>query len=148
MNLSPQLVEQAKKTAEKQELKFIKIYLDNVDGTKTLHVILDKKGGISLDDITKYTEEFNLYLDSETSLNFPYQLDCSSPGAEKEITDEPIEDYLNEYMEVSYLNKKVVGTLIEANQEDITLKYFIKGRPKKETISKKDITKIELKIKF
>ncbi len=115
---------------------------------KVLNVILDKKGGISLDDITKFTDDFNQFLDEDTELDFPYNLDCSSPGAERFIQLEEIDSYLNEYMEVSYLNKKVTGTLVEINQDDILLKYFLKGRPKKERINKEDIKSIQLKIKF
>lgn len=147
MELSSKFKNKGLEIASKYNLELVDIKLVN-GKEKTLSVILDKKGGISLDDITKFTEDFNEFLDQDDELNFAYNLDCSSPGAERFIKLEDIDSYLNEYMEISYLNKKVCGTLIEINQDDVLLKYFLKGQPKKERINKQDIKTIQLKIKF
>lgn len=147
MELSNKFKEKGLEIANKYGLILVDMKMLN-GKEKTLSVILDKKGGISLDDITKFSDDFNQFLDEDQELDFPYNLDCSSPGAERFILLNEIDSYLNEYMEVSYLNKKVTGTLIEINQDDILLKYFLKGQPKKERISKKDIKTIQLKVKF
>ena len=147
MELSSKFKNKGLEIASKYNLELVDIKLVN-GKEKTLSVILDKKGGISLDDITKFTEDFNEFLDQDDELNFAYNLDCSSPGAERFIELENIDSYLNEYMEIYYLNKKVCGTLIEINQDDVLLKYFLKGQPKKERINKQDIKTIQLKIKF
>lgn len=148
MEISKNLREQAQKSAEKFNLKLVKMSWKTSNGEKTLEVVLSKNGGVSLDDITKFTEDFNLYLDSETEIDFPYQLDCCSQGAEREIDLTELEENINQYMLVTTKLKKVLGTLIEVTNEDITLKYFLKGRPKKETIKKDDINKVELRVKF
>lgn len=147
MELSNKFKEKGLEIANKYGLILVDMKMLN-GKEKTLSVILDKKGGISLDDITKFSDDFNQFLDEDQELDFPYNLDCSSPGAERFILLDEIDSYLNEYMEVSYLNKKVTGTLIEINQDDILLKYFLKGQPKKERINKKDIKTIQLKVKF
>lgn len=147
MELSNKFRTKGLEIASKYSLELVDIKLIN-GKEKTLSVILDKKGGISLDDITKFTEDFNEFLDQDDELNFAYNLDCSSPGAERFIQLENIDSYLNEYMEISYLDKKVCGTLVEINQDDVLLKYFLKGQPKKALINKKDIKTIQLKIKF
>ena len=51
-------------------------------------------------------------------------------------------------MEVTTSKGKFLGTLIDVNDEEIVIKYFIKGRPKKETIKIMDITKAQLRVKL
>ena len=148
MDISENIKNQAKLCAEKFNLQLISICFKTQGKDKILEVILDKKGGISLKDITLFTEEFNLFLDKCDELNFTYQLDCSSPGAERFIVKEELPNHLNDYMEITFNNKKVTGTLRELNENNLILKHFIKGRPKKEDIKLDDIKKIQLKIKF
>jgi ribosome maturation factor RimP len=115
---------------------------------KVLHIEVDKKGGVSLNEIEQFTDLINPEIDAIEGLNFSYSLDCSSPGAERFIEQDELPEHLNEYMEVSLADKKILGTLIEDNPEQITLKSFIKGRPKKDVVLKSDIKKIQLRIKI
>jgi len=148
LEINEELKIEALESADKFNLKLISINFIKENKQLSLQVVLDKKGGISLNDITDFTQDFNLYLDKETNINVPYQLDCCSPGAEREITLNELPEHINEYMEITYDNKKCEGDFINMSDESIILKYFLKGRPKKVEIPIEKITKIQLKIKI
>lgn len=138
----------ATEVASKQNLKVHKVFFASEEEGKVLHIELDKKGGVSLIDIVNFTEIINPLLDEEKELDFEYSLDCSSCGAERFVELEELKDLKDEYMEVTTSKGKFLGTLIDVNDEEIVIKYFIKGRPKKETIKIMDITKAQLRVKL
>lgn len=55
-------------------------------GKRTVvRVFIDKKGGITLDDITKASKEVSLFLDVEMPLLGNYVLEVSSPGLDRPL---------------------------------------------------------------
>jgi ribosome maturation factor RimP len=134
--------------AKKSELKLVNIYFSQEKEGKFLNIELDKKGGISLIDISSFNEVISPKLDEINELDFPYVLNISSPGAERFISKEEINDYVGEYMEVTTNDKKVLGTLLSYEDGILKMKYFIKGRPKNEEIALDKVSKIQLRIKF
>lgn len=121
----------------------------NVNNQKTLSIQIDKPKGITLNEVKMFTDLINPELDQMEGLPDSYVLDCSSPGAERFIDkSENLDDYLNQYMEVTAQGNKTLATLIENQTDKIILKGFIKGRPKKYEIDKAKIDKIQLRIKF
>lgn len=147
-----ELIEKIKKMAEEQadklKLTVYNVYFENSGKEKILHIELDRKDGITLKDVSEFTKLINPELDTLSEIDFSYSLDCSSLGAERFIEPEEINQHINEYMEVSTKDKKVLGTLIENTDYSIIIKSFIKGRPHKDTINKSEITKVQLRIKF
>ena len=140
--------EVASQAASKLGLKVYNVYFSEEEGQKVLHIEVDHKGGISLNEIEQFTDEVNPLIDTVEGLDFSYSLDCSSPGAERLVRIEDISDYLDEFMEVTTNDKKFLGALSEITEESIILKGFVKGRPHKDEVKKSDIKKIQLKIKI
>ena len=138
----------AEEQADKLKLTVYNVYFENSGKEKILHIELDRKDGITLKDVSEFTKLINPELDTLSEIDFSYSLDCSSLGAERFIEPEEINQHINEYMEVSTKDKKVLGTLIENTDYSIIIKSFIKGRPHKDTINKSEITKVQLRIKF
>lgn len=147
-----ELIEKIKKMAEEQadklKLTVYNVYFENSGKEKVLHIEVDKKSGITLKDVSEFTELINPELDTLPEIDFSYSLDCSSLGAERFIKPEEIGRHINEYMEVSTKDRKVLGTFIEDTDDSVIIKSFIKGRPHKDTINKSEITKVQLRIKF
>ncbi|MCI2069213.1 MAG: hypothetical protein LKJ88_06550 [Bacilli bacterium] len=138
----------AEAEAEKLGLKIHDAYFTSDKDGKTLHLEVDKKGGVTLKDVNDFTDLINPVLDQMEGLDSPYTLDCSSPGAERFISIDELNDHLGEYMEISLKDKKILGNLIDQDETTITMKHFIKGRPKNDTVLKADIQKVQLRIKF
>jgi ribosome maturation factor RimP len=134
--------------ASKLGLTVYQISFEGQGKDKVLNIQLDKKGGVTLKEISDFTELVNPLLDEVEELDGPYTLDCSSPGAERFIKMEELPSHIGEYMELSLNDRKILGFLEEVADESVKIKYFIKGKPKKEEIKKADIMKIQLRIKL
>jgi len=148
LELLDKINELSEKIAHQFGLEVFKIYFKNEEDGKVLHIELTKKEGVGLQDIVNFTENINPRLDEMSELDFPYSLDCSSPGAEREIEISELDELSGEYMEITCPKGTFTGTLSETTPDTITLKYFLKGRPKKEIISKDQISKAQLKVKL
>lgn len=145
--------EMAKKVAEELGYKFVYLKWLYEDGNKVLRIAIDKKDGIGLLDITKFNEVFSPMIDEIEELQFPFVLDCSSPGAEREVDlselDSDKDYFIGQYMEFDLKNgQQYLGTLTEINDDDYLLNYFEKSRKKKVTIKKEDVLKTQLRVKI
>ena len=138
----------SREICEELGLKLYRVYFKNEGHEKVLHIEITKKEGVGLNDIVAFTEIINPKLDEMSELDFQYSLDCSSPGAERFFPVEELNEHLNEYMEITHLGKVTLGTLVSLDENEILMSYFIKGRPKKEKIEIKDISKCQLKVKL
>jgi len=135
--------------AKDLNVRVFKVYFADEEEGKTLHIELTKEGGIDLIDVTKFTKIINPLLDEMKELDFEYSLDCSSPGAERFVDIDELPGLVNEFLLVTTAkDEEVLGTLIDENAEQITLKHFIKGKPTKTKILIADIKSIQLRIKF
>lgn len=59
--------------------------------TPVLRVLLDREGGITLDDVASANEWVSAVLDAEDPFNGPYTLEISSPGVDRPLVRR--EDY-------------------------------------------------------
>ena len=123
------------------------------EGKFTLSIVVDKVEPISLNDIVGVSNVISPYLDEIDDSNDPYILDISSLGAEKPLKVEELDKYVSRYVEVRLINPILgeniyLGTIKEVREEDITLEYRIKSRTKEINITKSNISKIRLAIKF
>lgn len=122
-------------------------------GENILSIVVDRVEPIDMDAIVEVSRVLNDYLDEIDPINSAYTLDISSLGAEKPLKVEELEKYLNRYVHVHLINpiqgeNIYEGDLIAVNQEQITLSYRIKTRIKNVDITKVNISKIRLAIKF
>ena len=122
-------------------------------GDRYLTIVVDRVKPIGMDDIVNLTHELNAYLDENDPFDTPYILDISSLGAEKPLKVERLTDYVNSYVHVHLINpiegeNIYEGTLVAVNDENIVIQIRIKTRTKNVDITKANISKIRLAIKF
>ena len=133
---------------ELAKFDFSKMGQDNI-----LSIEIDREQSISMDDIVEVSELISNLLDEIDKSTDAYMLDVSSSGIEKEIKTCDLKNKINEYVSIE-LNEPskgvdiITGTIIDANDEEITVSYFLKGAPKKSVINIKNISIARKAIKF
>lgn len=131
------------------EVKWEKEY-----NTYFLRVIIDKEGGINVDDATAVSEALSPLLDREDYIKEEYMLEVSSPGIERELKSEKdLVDSIGKFVHIGLYAKKdgfkeIEGDLIKVEDDLITIEALIKGRKKEYTFNKKEISLIRLAVKF
>ena len=122
-------------------------------GEKILSIVVDRVMPIDMDAIVEISHELNKYIDEIDPFEDSYTLDISSLGAEKPLKIERLNDYVNSYVHVHLINpingeNIYEGTLVGLDDNQITLEYRVKTRIKTVDITKANISKIRLAIKF
>ena len=122
-------------------------------GDKVLSVVVDKVKPIDMNEIVKVSEDVSAYLDEIDDSNDPYTLEVSSLGAEKPLKVEALANYIDRYVEVRLINpiegeNIYLGFIRKVEEESISLEIRIKSRIKEINITKSNISKIRLAIKF
>ena len=131
----------------------IEIKSTRKDGDNVLEVVIDKVEPIDMDMISEVSRQVSDYLDEIDLIEGSYVLDVSSLGAEKPLKIEDLDKYVNRYIHVHLINpiegnNIFEGDLVAVSEETITLSYKIKTRTKTVDITKSNISKIRLAIKF
>ena len=121
--------------------------------SETLCVVVDRAKDIDMDAIVDLTNVLNTYLDELNPFEKAYTLDVSSLGAEKPLKMERLNDYVGRYVHVHLINpikgeNIYEGDLNAVSNETITITYRNKTRSIPVEISKNNISKIRLAIKF
>lgn len=110
-----------------------------------LSILIDKNGGIDLEDCSNVSDKVSLALDKEDPIEGSYLLEVASAGAEKPLKNtEQLVNAIDEYILVQVKNPvegydELVGYLRSANEEEITLEIKIKTRVKKVVINRSNI---------
>ena len=130
------------------EFDFSKVGSDMI-----LHIEIDKESSISMDDIVEVSGKISELLDVIDKSTDAYMLDVSSSGIEKKIKIEDLKNKINEYVSLELIEpvkgtNEIIGTIIDANEEEIIVSYFLKGAPKKSVINFKNISIARKAIKF
>ena len=120
---------------------------------KTLSIVVDRVTPIDMDAIVEVTNVLNKLLDEVDPFESEYTLDVSSLGAEKPLKIEKLSDYVNSYVNVHLTNpingeNIYEGDLVSVSEDNIVLSYRQKTRIKTVDITKSNISKIRLAIKF
>ena len=121
--------------------------------SETLSVVVDREKDIDMDAIVSLTNVLNAYLDELNPFEKAYTLDVSSLGAEKPLSIEKLKAYIGRYIHVHLINpikgeNIYEGDLTSVNESTIILTYKNKTRSIAVEISKSNISKIRLAIKF
>ncbi|MCF0108043.1 MAG: ribosome maturation factor RimP [Bacilli bacterium] len=124
-----------------------------VKGENVLEIIVDRIQPIDMNDIVELSHSLNEFLDELDPFSHPYTLDISSLGAEKPLKVESLNDYVGSYVNVHIVNpiegiNIFEGSLDAVEEDKIKLSYKIKTRTKTVDITKSNISKIRLAIKF
>ncbi|OEF98642.1 ribosome maturation factor RimP [Desulfuribacillus alkaliarsenatis] len=140
----------AKPIVEKEQLDLVDVEFTQEGANWFLRVIIDKEGGIDIDDCGRISEQVSKKLDELDPIEESYFLEVCSPGAEKPLKNaDDIQAAINEYVYVK-TNKPIedsqefVGTILNFENNILTLKLD----KKQLEIPYNDIDKIRLEIKF
>ena len=122
-------------------------------GNETLSIIVDREQDIDMDAIVSLTNVLNAYLDELNPFEKAYTLDISSLGAEKPLNVERLSAYVGKYVHVHLINpikgeNIYEGDLTSVNDSSIAITYRNKTRSIPVEITKTNISKIRLAIKF
>ena len=122
-------------------------------GEKIVSVVVDRVEPIDMSAIVEVSHSLNEYFDELNPFEDSYTLDISSLGAEKPLKIEQLDKYVNSYVHVHLINpiqgeNILEGTLVSLDDSQITLEYKVKTRIKTVDITKSNISKIRLAIKF
>ena len=122
-------------------------------GNKILTIVVDKVQPIDMNEIVKVSEELSSFLDEIDDSDEPYTLEVSSLGAEKPLKVEALHNYIDHYVEVRLINpingeNIYLGFIRKVDEDSINLEIRIKSRIKEINITKSNISKIRLAIKF
>ena len=133
--------------------ELVSLNLSNQKGEVTLSIVVDRVEPIDMDAIVDLSHQLNAYLDELDPIEGGYTLDISSLGAEKPLKVEELKNYLKRYVNVHIVNpingeNIYEGELVAVSEDMITLSYRQKTRTKSVDISKSNISKIRLAIKF
>ena len=113
----------------------------------TLRIVIDKEGGISLDDCEKVNNEINDILDEANYIKDSYYLEVSSPGIERVLRkDWQLKKYIGEVVKISLFKKdengykEYIGTLKDINDEALIIEQEMKNY----VIERKSISQVIL----
>ena len=122
-------------------------------GNKILSIVVDRVEPIDMEAIVELSRSLNAYLDEIDPFDTTYTLDISSLGAEKPLNKDNLAPYINRFVHVHLTNpingeNIYEGDLVSLDENQITLCYRVKTRTKTVDITKENISKIRLAIKF
>lgn len=78
-------LELGEKIAEKQNVYVVDVSYKKADDAYSLCYYIDKKGGIGIDECELFSKAVEELLDSEDFIEENYNLDVSSPGADRKL---------------------------------------------------------------
>ena len=134
---------------EQNGFKLYEVSFVKEAGMNILRVLVNKKGGINIDELA----EINNYLSDELDkLDIPYDeymLEVSSPGAEMPLRnrDEVLEN-VGQYININTGDKVYEGTMLSFENDIVVIRVNLKGRFKNFEIPYDTIKKIRLAVKF
>lgn len=135
---------------KENDISFYDTELVKEDGNLFLRVYLDKKGGITIDDLALANDYLSERIDKYDSDLPEYFLEVSSPGAEKKLRNyDEVKENIESYIHVELPSMIYEGVLLEALDDGtITMKINAKGRFKKVSFNYEEVKLIRLAVKF
>lgn len=140
----------------KAPYELVDVEYGKMGGDYILSILVDKPGGISVDDTAELTDVISPLLDTIKPDPFPeqYFLEVSSPGLERPLkTKEALENAVGSYVNVSLYKaidkvKVFEGDLLAFDGENLTIDYLDKTRHKTVDIPYQTVAKARLAVKL
>jgi ribosome maturation factor RimP len=86
--LAKEVAREIEALVEQEGLELVHVEYVTQSGSRTLRVLVDKEGGITVDDCQKISELVGPALDASSLLQSRYVLEVSSPGFDRPLTKE------------------------------------------------------------
>ena len=121
-----------------KEIKEVRnAFLDKEFNMNFLRVEVSTKDLKSIEEISK---RISALLDEKDPIDGEYFLDVFSPGTDQEFDPKDSKDHINEHVKVELFKNikdmdEFIGDLIDADDENMTIKWNAKGQFKKTQIS-------------
>ncbi len=136
--------------------ELVDVEYEKMGNDYVLSILIDKDGGITVEDTTALTEIISPVLDQITPDPFPeqYMLEVSSPGLERPLkTAESIANAVGSYINVSLYKaidkiKVFQGDLVAFDGQTLTINYLEKNRQKTVEIPYQSVAKARLAVKL
>ena len=134
---------------EQNDFKLYEVTFVKEAGMNILRVLVNKKGGINIDELA----EINNYLSDELDkLDIPYDeymLEVSSPGAEAPLRNrEEVLENVGQYININTGDKVYEGIMLSFENDIVVIRVNLKGRFKNFEVPYDSIKKIRLAVKF
>lgn len=151
-----ELVTQVIAPAIPQPFELVDVEYEKMGSDYILSILVDKLGGINVEDTADLTDIISPLLDTIQPDPFPaqYMLEVSSPGLERPLkTREALEAAVGQYINVSLYKaidkvKIFQGDLTAFDGETLTLDYLDKTRKKTVQIPYSSVAKARLAVKL
>ena len=87
--MTPEVVDRVRQTArdivEFAGMELVHLELKREPGGQLLRVVIDKEGGVTLDDCARISRQLSVQLDVEDPIEGRYTLEVSSPGLDRPL---------------------------------------------------------------
>ncbi len=124
-------------------------------GRKTiLRVIIDKEGGVTIDDCEKMSKSLSALLDIEDPIKAPYTLEVSSPGIDRPlIKHRDFEKNIGKLVRIITLEMIdnqtfFIGRIIDVGENWVRISYEKKDKKEDLFIPIEKISKARLELEF
>jgi ribosome maturation factor RimP len=110
-----------------EEMEVVDIEYRRESGGWILRLILDKEGGVTLDDCTRVSQEVGRSLDVEDILQTSYTLEVSSPGLTRPLkTEKDFMKYLHRLVKVKTVDpiqnrRQFKGKLLGVSENEVEI---------------------------
>ena len=92
MTVSQEIMDRVKAVADSilrsEDMELVEVEYRREPVGWVLRLTIDKKGGVTLDDCTRISQEMGRSLDIEDLISNPYHLEISSPGLDRPLKNE------------------------------------------------------------
>lgn len=135
-----------------KEIELVDLIYKREGPNMVLRLILDKKGGITLDECAWVNEQLSEVLENDEDMQDRYLLEVSSPGLDRNIrTKKDFDRVINEQVRVITYGpvegrKEHLGRVVSCDQENLTI--ALKDTDAQNRIPLKMISSARLDIKF
>ncbi|MDO4635372.1 MAG: ribosome maturation factor RimP [Streptococcus sp.] len=136
--------------------ELVDVEYEKMGSDYVLSILIDKPGGITVEDTAELTNVISPLLDDIKPDPFPeqYMLEVSSPGLERPLkTKESLKQAVGLYINVTLYQsinkvKMFEGTLLSFEDDLLVIDYLDKTRHKKVEIPYKTVAKARLAVKL
>jgi ribosome maturation factor RimP len=140
------LKEQLKPVIEQLGYDLFDVILVKEGDQQILQIAIDNEAGIAIDDCVLVSEKLDPLLDQLDPIEGEYQLEVTSPGAERPLRNQlEIQKSIGKYVHIETADQALEGMLIQFSAEILTIRTL---KNKEVKINYIDVNLIRLAIKF